>query len=599
MNIHRAQCIQQLLIFFLLYLPSIPLWAEVSLQNTGVGKEISTIIATEQNPYLTRSNFPHRAEELAALYGLLNNQLLWLGNPQSEKNISEALNLLANASLQGLNPEDYDASTLRQKLPAALQFSPDAYLQLALYDTALSLAVLRFAHDVHYGSIDPKTLNFNLKHRPKKLLDLPALIKNAVMSGTLAQLPSHVEPQVRQYAKLKQALATYIELAKTTPVIKFFIKKSIRPGSEYPQLPELQRFLLAVGDLSEEKTIVTEPTSLRYTDKLAEGVKKFQRRHGLTPTGILDKDTANAINVPLDQRATQIKLAMERLRWLPEFAPGQAVIVNIPAFQLWAFDDITAEQPNITHINVVVGKSLKNQTPSLMADMRLINFQPYWNVPSTILKEEILPKLINGKQFLAKQNMEIVSNYGGSEKPIPLNTAALDKLKKGIFRVRQRPGKGNALGKIKFIFPNKADVYLHDTPAKALFKKTRRDFSHGCVRVEEPEKLAEFVFKNQKGWDKEKIRKALKNPTMQEIVLSKPIPVLLFYSTAFFNEDDDLMFYPDIYDRDPPLLAALSKHEDLSDLAIFIPPKELKTPPPATTTNITESIDPRPAELMQ
>ncbi len=601
MKITIRHCTQQLLIFFLLSLLTGFLQAEEQpYPETGVAKEINTIIAAEQNPYLMRSSFPNRVEDLAALYKLSGNQLLWLGNANSEKNIHDALGLLANAASHGLNPANYDADVLQQKLPAALKLNSDAYLQLALHDTALTVSILRFAHDLHYGTVDPKALNFNLKPRQKKLLDLPALIKNSVASGTIAQLPSQVEPKLQQYTKLKQALATYTELAKTTPPIHLFIKKSLRPGSEYPQLPELQRFLIAVGDLAEEKTTETANATnapLRYTDKIAEGVKKFQLRHGLTTTGTLDKNTANAINVPLEQRITQIKLAMERLRWLPEFGPGQAVIVNIPAFQLWAFDDIEAEHPNVLNINVVVGKSPKNQTPVLMADMRFINFSPYWNVPSTILKEEILPKLVGGKNFLAKQNMEVVANYGNPAKPVPLNAVSIDKLKRGIFRVRQRPGKGNALGKIKFIFPNKADVYLHDTPSKALFKKTRRDFSHGCVRVENPERLAEFVFKNQKGWDKESIRKAMKNTTMREVALEKPIPVVLFYSTSFSDENDDLIFYPDIYDHDPPLLAALTKPEDLSDQAIFIPPKKIEVQLSAPVS--PDAIDPRPTELMQ
>lgn len=598
-KINKKPDTQRLLIFFLLSVLMQPLQAEeqvLPVPEVGIGKEINTIIAAEQNPYLMRSSFPNRAEDLTSLYKLSGNQLLWLGNANASKNIHDALGLLASAAIHGLNPANYDVDVLQQKLPAALSLNTDAYLQLALYDTALSISILRFAHDLHYGTVDPKALNFNLKPRQKKLLDLPALIKNSVASGTIVQLPSQVEPKLKQYTKLKQALATYTNLAKTTPPIKLFIKKSLRPGSDYPQLPELHRFLMAVGDLPEEKTVENVNTTL-YTDKTAEAVKNFQHRHGLTATGFLDKDTADAINVPLEQRVTQIKLAMERFRWLPEFNPGQAVIVNIPAFQLWAFDDIEAEQPTVLNTNVVVGKSLKNQTPVLMADMRFINFLPYWNVPSSILKDEILPKLSGGKNFLAKQNMEVVANYGNPAKTVPLNALAMDKLKRGVFRVRQRPGKGNALGKIKFIFPNKADVYLHDTPSKALFKKTRRDFSHGCVRVENPERLAEFVFKNQKGWDKEAIKKAMKNTTMQEVTLEKPIPVLLFYSTSFSTENGDLMFYPDIYDRDPPLLAALTKPEDLSDQVIFIPPKKIDVQLSAPVS--PTAIDPRPAELMQ
>ncbi|SJM91941.1 L,D-transpeptidase family protein [Crenothrix polyspora] len=604
MKIDIKYCTQQLLIVYLLSLPVSPLQAaEQALQETGISKEINTIIAAEQNPYLIRSSFPNRAQDLAALYALAGNQLLWLGTANSEKNINDALTLLANATLYGLNPAHYDVALLQQKLNDALKLNADAYLQQALYDTALSLSVLRFAHDLHYGTVDAKVLNFNLKRRPKKILDLPALIKNSLDLATLAQLPSQVEPKLKQYANLKHALSTYTALASAVTPVKFLVKKNLRIDDEYPQLAELQAFLIALGDLTEDTTTPTAalntPVSLRYTVKVADAIKKFQYRNGLVTSGILDKNTINALNIPITQRLEQIKLAMERLRWLPEFDAGQAVIVNIPAFQLWAFDDIEAEHSTVLNINVVVGKSLKNQTPVLMADMKFVNFMPYWNVPESILKDEILPKLVNGKSFLAKQNMEIVSNYGNPAKPVPLTKLALDKLNRGVFRVRQRPGKSNALGKVKFIFPNKADVYLHDTPSKALFKKTRRDFSHGCVRVETPEKLAEFVFKNQKGWDKTAIKKAMQHTEMQEVILDKPIPVLLYYSTAFFDSADNLMFYPDIYDKDAPLLTALAKPEDLSDLVIFTPPKKIPETVILDAPTAIETIDTRPAELMQ
>jgi murein L,D-transpeptidase YcbB/YkuD len=189
-------------------------------------------------------------------------------------------------------------------------------------------------------------------------------------------------------------------------------------------------------------------------------------------------------------------------------------------------------------------------------------------VPTSILRKEILPKLINNPNYLAQENMEIVTVSGGQVQG--LSWSSFEQLKQGSSRVRQRPGRKNALGRVKFIFPNKNDVYMHDTPANALFGKSRRDFSHGCVRVENPEGLAEFALKNQPGWDKEAIQLAMQSDKMQRVTLKNPIPVLFFYTTSFFDQYDNLVFYPDIYGHDAVLQGVLDKSWDLSDRWLFI-----------------------------
>jgi L,D-transpeptidase YcbB len=203
-----------------------------------------------------------------------------------------------------------------------------------------------------------------------------------------------------------------------------------------------------------------------------------------------------------------------------------------------------------------------------MAEMRFIDFMPYWNVPYNIVKEEILPKLMQNPGYLDKENMELVTAFGNETKAVAFTGSSIAGLKQGTLRVRQRPGKKNALGKVKFIFPNKEDVYLHDTPSQTLFRKSRRDFSHGCVRVANPEGLAEFALKNQ--WSKETIQEALHTPKTQRVILKKSIPVLFFYVTSFFDQNNSLTFYPDIYGNDIVLLDALKKPEDLSDQSLFV-----------------------------
>jgi murein L,D-transpeptidase YcbB/YkuD len=248
-------------------------------------------------------------------------------------------------------------------------------------------------------------------------------------------------------------------------------------------------------------------------------------------------------------------------------------MVNIPAFQLWAV--YATEQTNTPplNLNVVVGKALKNQTPIIMADMNSVEFMPYWNVPPSILKKEILPKLANNPGYLSGQNMEVVS------------------LKNGGMRVRQRPGGKNALGRIKFIFPNSEGVYLHDTPSKALFGRERRDFSHGCVRVQNPSALANFVLKNQEGWTQERIASTLSNSTHHQISLKTTIPVLFFYTTAFYEQNDKLTFYSDIYGHDATLLAALAKVSDVPDSALIVT-EPLHTPTLEPDDSLLSSAQP-------
>lgn len=543
---------------------------------------VQAIITSQHHPFLTAANFPNRAEDLNALYQPTNYQLLWLNKPSSEQNINDVISLLSSAADYGLNPEHYDVQLLRTKQTTALNEQDQA-----AYDTALSLSLIRFLHDLHYGRVNPQDINFNLKLREKKLIDLPLLIKTHLEQQTLLALPPDVEPKLLQYQKLKTALSQYKKLAEKASHFKLAFKKALRPGDTFSDVSDLRDMLVTLGDLP-ENTALPEKAD-KYSDKLVVGIKNFQRRHGLAADGVIGKTTAEELSTPVDKRVQQIELAMERLRWLPELSSDPSIIVNIPAFQLWTYENVNDPNTKMTNMRVVVGKAMKNQTPVLMATMSYIDFSPYWNVPYNIVKDELLPKLSPG--FLAKENMELVSNGGVTG--YSAATAAL--LKQGTVRIRQKPGKKNALGRVKFLFPNKNDVYLHDTPANSLFSRSRRDFSHGCVRVAKPQELAEFALKEQKNWDKAAIAKAMQAGKLQRVILKKPIPVIFFYTTAFFDEHDQLTFYPDIYAQDTVLQEALKKTDDISDQVLIAstPPPEPQPEPVSnnTTTDSLKTVD--------
>lgn len=254
------------------------------------------------------------------------------------------------------------------------------------------------------------------------------------------------------------------------------------------------------------------------------------------------------------RRIRQIELAMERLRWLPRLQDSRVVLINIPMFQLWAWDGRRAGSRPDVAMRVIVGRAMRTQTPVLVKELTQVVFKPYWNVPTSILRGEILPKLARDPSYLRKENMEIVSGAQAlAESP-----DALEQLRRGTARVRQRPGPNNALGSIKFVFPNEQDVYMHGTPARALFARTRRDFSHGCIRVEDPVALAEWVLAETGDWPRTRIESATKAPASATVSLPHAIRVIVFYTTAAVVPDGTLQFADDIYGFDAKLERALA-----------------------------------------
>ena len=545
--------------------------------------EIKAVLTTKQHPYLKRTDFQNRAEDLTKLYEVSGNKLLWVANPEAEKNAHEVIGLITAAKDNGLNPEDYELNNLLDLQAKAKITALDNDKELALYDTAISLSLLRYLHDLHYGRINPKAINFNLKLRDKKIIDLSELINDAIKTSQINNLVQRCQPQLKQYQKLKQELANYRVLASEGVSFHLPFVQKVKPGENLSISGALlARYLIKLGDLPKDSESDYKNSNV-YDDKLAAGVKKFQLRHGNEADGVLGQRTVAELNVSVSERITQLELAMERLRWLPELANGTSIIVNIPAFQLWAFDNVDEINANMPNMRVVVGKALKNETPVLMAEMRFIDFMPYWNVPYNIVKNEIVPKLLKNPSYLNAENMEMVATDGAETKVVPFSGSTLQGLTQGNIRIRQRPGHKNALGKVKFMFPNKNDVYLHDTPSHDLFNRTRRDFSHGCVRVEKPNQLAQFVLKDQ--LTKEAIDEAMKTEKSRRVMLKKTIPVLFFYTTGFVDQNSRLNFYADIYGYDAILKTELQKLQDVPDQVLFVPPPE--TAPTEAPTNQT------------
>lgn len=537
--------------------------------DANVGKAISALLESKRNPLLSKADFSGQAKNVARLYQFNAMRPVWLGIGDHEKNLNDGLAVLLNSAADGLEPSTYDAEELDRALrQLKSQPEPDPRA-LAAQDVAMSISMLRYLHDLHYGRIDPREFNYPRPYGLKPAIDLAGVLQKHLDMQAIADLPDELAPQLKQYKQLKQALAEFRQQAQMTQPPPLTLQKSLHPGETDPDFPALRLRLRDLGYLRPEDYSGAADAEIQYDESSAAALARFQEDQGLQADGVIGKQTLALLNRTPEQKIALIELSMERLRWLPELPEGRQILVNIPAFQLWALN--SREDDNALNMRVIVGKAKENQTPILWEHMEYLEFMPYWNIPKSILDKEIMPKIHSNGGYLASQNIELIERPAPpSQQPPPppalaegeqaadaVTVPAAEPVKRVWFRARQRPGNKNPLGRVKFIFPNNEDVYMHDTPMHGAFNRDRRDLSHGCVRVSEPEKLAEFVLENQEGWDRQSIEQAMAGSKTQRVSLRKSIPVLFFYNTAFAGQDNKLRFYQDIYGYDLQLREAL------------------------------------------
>jgi len=452
-------------------------------------------------------------------------------NPSTAK---AALWVLRQARLQGLDPRDYGADALQRQLDAG---PADG----ARFDVALTSAMLHYLADLRVGRVRSE-YHTRLTDARLKQYDPVERLRAALAGGKLQAAVQAAEPQLRHYAQVKAALAHYRELARQPYEALPLPPAKVKPGGAYPAAGALFERLVLLGDLPADTAAPPEGV---YSDAMQAGVEHFQARHGIDEDGVLGRGTIAALNVAPATRVRQLELTLERLRWLPDFGRGPLILVDLPAYRLWATENGSDEPP--LEMRVVVGSAVKTETPLFVGQMRYLEFNPYWNVPRSILEKEILPKIARNPNYLAQNEMETV----------PAGASVAD-LKAGKARVRQRPGPKNSLGAIKFAMPNPMDIYLHSTSAQELFKRSRRDLSHGCIRVEHPAALAQFVLGRQKQWTADAIQDALQPGPTRHVDLARALPVVIFYATAIVDGDGSARFAADIYGRDVQLQKTLA-----------------------------------------
>lgn len=473
---------------------------------------------------------------------------VWIKDAKPRKQMEDLIEALQHVDQHGLDPELYSATLIKTRREEATKgfltdpgFDPK---EAGTLDVWLTYLYLKHAADVANGMSDLASADKRWRITPDKFDPLVHLTE-AVEKDRVAEALTELQPQHREYTKLRDSLIAYREIAAKGgwPTVPDTLK--VKPGQTHPGVGALAARLAVTGDYTG-----TAPTS--YDAALQEAVKRFQTRHGLAATGTVGADTIAALNVPVDARIRQIELNLERWRWLPANLGDRYILVNVPEMRLRVYEG--ANIPLV--MNVVVGTPA-TPTPIFNDEMQYVVLSPYWNVPDSIAQGETLPGLMKDPNYLARNNMEIVDKDGNLVSPADMDPSALDR-----YRFRQRPGKANSLGLVKFMFPNQYNVYLHDTPADSLFARAGRAFSHGCVRVEDPMALAKYVLRDQSEWTTEAIDAAMHSGREKSVSLTRPIPVYLGYWTSHVDEAGVLHFRADVYGIDADQGRRLAERKD-------------------------------------
>jgi murein L,D-transpeptidase YcbB/YkuD len=522
---------------------------------------LQALLEVERHPLLTWPDITRFLPALMTAAADEQDGLFWLVDGVPHPALPGALESLANAGAQGLDPAEFDAAALAARSRAVRAAAVVSAEDLVLFDTAVSVSVIRLLSSVHQGRVDPRLVGFDVDVSAKRLDPLELLRSARDAPGGVAAVLERVRPQLPAYERLMAVLATYRALAAAgeppkVPALPAGVKK-ITPGQRWEGAGALAARLRIFGDLPAGAPLPgSEDAVPVYGDAVVDAVKRFQARHALDSDGVIGPATIAAVNISLAARVRQIELAAERERWLPELSGQRLLLVNVPLFRMWAFGPGRADEP--LSMNVVVGKAVDHATPVFISEMAYIVFRPYWNPPPGILRTEIIPHARRDPGYLASQDMEILAIGSPGSAALPATPENLHAVLAGRLLLRQRPGPKNSLGSAKFIFPNDENVYMHGSPARQLFSRARRDFSHGCIRVEDPVRLAEWLLLDDPAWSRARILAAIDGATPAQVNLKQKVTVILFYDTAYVDSKGVVYFADDYYGHDAKLVEALA-----------------------------------------
>jgi L,D-transpeptidase YcbB len=497
--------------------------------------------------------FSHHLPLMETFYQDRDYELAWFEQNQLLPQAEKLMQAIDRAHKEGLDPHDYQGKDLRamyqdfDRMPLSEGRKQQKQQEL---DFSLTASYFNYASDFYKGAIDPHStaaIEWQVKRNKVKLNKaLETILRERDSSHPFYEFEAFHEG----YIKLREALVQYRKLQEQGGWPKVEAEGLVQLNDTAEVVFALRKRLLP-----EQRVDERDSAFYIFDQKLEQAVIRFQRQHGLEVDGIVGPATYQALNVSVDERIDQIVLNMERWRWLPkrlvpEGKPNRYVLVNIPAFKVYVMED----GKEALRMRAVVGETM-HTTPVFSHQIQYLVFAPYWNVPNSIVERDIKPRLQKNRNWLSTQNMELVTEFGNNARRVPVSRVNWNTMTRENFqyRVRQKPGPKNSLGKVKFMFPNEYAVYLHDTPYDQLFNEADRDFSNGCVRVEKPLELAEFLLQDTPGWDRNRIRRAMNGSEELYVNLQEEVPVYLVYFTTWVEDDGTVHFRDDIYGHDKAL----------------------------------------------
>lgn len=493
-------------------------------------------------------------EEVARYYRQVAFEPVWAQPTGPTVLVDSLLSILRDAEREGLRPADYHLAAIdsllqhfRMQAGAGEPLDPRRLVDLELLCTD---AFLLYGSHLLAGRVDPTAITPSWTADGRQA-DLVQHLEQALTETSLRTAVTKLRPPQPEYDALRRALARYrtIEANGGWPSVPD--GPTLEVGAQDERVPLLRRRLRITGDLS---AAPSPEDSLTFGTSLDQAVKRYQERHGLTVDGVVGPATRAALNVPVEERIQQIKTNLERWRWLPADLGALHVRVNIAGFDLRVVEDGT----DVLQMRVVTGQAYR-QTPVFSDQISYLVLNPYWYVPHSIAVKDKLPDFRRDPSLVSKLGFEVFRGWGADATRIDPSTIDWSALSASNFpyRLRQRPGPQNALGQIKFMFPNRYSVYLHDTPSRSLFNLAERSFSSGCIRVEHPLDLATTLLRHNEGWTRERLQSAIRGDTEQTIVLTQKVPVHLLYWTAWVDSEGTVQFRRDVYDRDEAVRSAL------------------------------------------
>jgi murein L,D-transpeptidase YcbB/YkuD len=481
---------------------------------------------------------------------IIQSGSVWAVRNVVDRNAYELLDYIRQSDRHGLQPKDFHLALIEKYIRKILSQMPmdtmDSEDMMKL-DVLLTDAFMLLGTQLYYGKVDPlkEEADWNMQ-RKDPMLRLDLKLEEALAASDPANSLDQLAPDNRSYWKMKNELAYYLKLKEQSwPAILSDV--TVKPGELNPIIPKIRERLIKL------RYQLSDSTSMKYDEELEKQLKLFQNDWGLNSDSIIGKGTLEVLNSKPEKLIDQLKVNMERFRWLPPQVTGKYIIVNIANFEL----DLIDRTDTLVSMRVIVGKNYR-KTPVFNARMTYIVFSPKWTVPPTILQNDVIPELLKGPAYLKKKNMHLLRPDGSEIAYSDIDWSKISK-NRFPFMVRQNPGPGNSLGKVKFMFPNSYDVYIHDTPTKGSFAVNDRALSSGCIRAEKPYELALLLLSDVPEWSPFRILTAMQQVNEQKVFLKTPVDVVVIYLTAWTDGNSRIQFRKDVYERDGMVLKALNK----------------------------------------